>query len=227
VAPRAALADTFAQRCAEVAVRAVAARGTFALAIPGGSVADAFVPALAVAPIDWQRTHLFWCDERAVPADHPDSNYGRARQLFSASGVHALPHMHPMPSDSADLDVAADAYGRVLEDHTGRPPTLDLLLVGVGEDGHICSLFPGHRALGERTRSVVAVEDAPKPPPRRLTVTMPVVERARTLCVAAFGSEKAPVMRGALDDPMADTPVARALRAARDTWVMLDDQAAP
>ena len=226
IPPRAALADTFAQRCVDMASRAIAARGTFALAIPGGSVAETFVPVLAVAPMDWRRTHLFWSDERAVPANHPDSNYGRARQLFHMSGADVPAHMHPMPGNATDLGAAAAAYERVLEDYTGRPPVLDLLLIGVGEDGHICSLFPGHPALSERTRSVVAVADAPKPPARRLTVTMPVVERARTLCVAAFGREKSMVMRAALDDPRADTPVARALQAAGHAWVMLDDQAA-
>jgi 6-phosphogluconolactonase len=226
VAPRATLATTFAGRCGDLAAEAIRARGTFGLAIPGGSVAEAFVPALAVATVDWQRTHLYWCDERAVPVDDQDSNYGRARQLFEMNGISKLPHEHPMPADTIDLTAAADAYARVLESTLGCPPMMDVLLAGVGEDGHICSLFPGHAALEARARWVVAVEDAPKPPPRRLTFTMPMVEAARILCVAAFGQGKARVMRAALDDPGADTPVALALRASRAAWVMLDEAAA-
>jgi 6-phosphogluconolactonase len=234
-----ALAAEFAARLARAVRRAVRARGRFALAVPGGSVAAALLPRLAGAAIDWTDVDLFWCDERAVPPDHPDSNYGAARRLWLDRLAPPGPRVHRMEAGGgdrpgtrsfaggSDLDTAAAAYARVLRDSLGDPPRLDMALLGVGPDGHVASLFPGHAALEERIRPVLAIADAPKPPPRRLTLTLPVLIAARQVTIAAFGAEKAAVIRAAIeDDRRFDLPVARLVRAARRPLLLLDPAAA-
>jgi 6-phosphogluconolactonase len=108
----------------------------------------------------------------------------------------------------------------------GAPPRLDIALLGVGPDGHVCSLFPGHPLLLERERSVAPIEDSPKPPPRRLTLTLPALWSAEVLVVAALGEGKAAVLRDALEDPGSELPVALAMRGARGALVLLDPPAA-
>jgi 6-phosphogluconolactonase len=202
------------------AERARTGRGAFAIALPGGSVAAILFPDLARAQCDWSRVHFFWGDERAVPPEHPESNYGLARKLWlDPAGVPAG-NVHRMPADTPDLAQAA----RVYEEEMDR--ALDIALLGVGPDGHVCSLFPGHPLLDERERRVAAIEDSPKPPPRRLTLTLPALWAADVLVVAALGESKAEAMRDALQEPACALPVALALRGARRALVLLDPAAA-
>jgi 6-phosphogluconolactonase len=220
------LAESLAGRLEEAARGAVAARGRFTLALPGGSVATTFFPRLSRARVDWTRTDFFWGDERAVPPDHPDSNYAAARTLWlEPAGVPAA-SIHRMPTDRADLDEAATAYTAELERAAGSPPRLDLVLLGVGPDGHVCSLFAGHPVLEERARRVAVVEDSPKPPPRRLTLTLPVVTGAALVAVAALGRSKAEIVRAAIEDERSPLPVARVARGAARTLFLLDAEAA-
>jgi 6-phosphogluconolactonase len=218
------LARLFAQRVEERCARAIALRGRFSLAIPGGSVADAFLPVLGNAGIDWQRVDLFWTDERAVPSDHPDSNHGLAMRLFSGDVLSAV-RVHRMRAER-DLDEASIEYAGALESVAGHPPSLDFVLLGIGSDGHVCSLFPGSPALDEAQRLVVPVEDAPKPPRRRITLTLPVLEGAEVVCAAAFGNAKSAAVRTALSGDDGGTPIARVRRRARAFWLFLDADAA-
>jgi len=208
-----------------LAADALRERGRFSLALPGGSVAQAFLPRLARAAVDWARTDLFWGDERAVPAEHPDSNYGLARTLWLAQASLPAERVHPMPAQAADLSAAARGYESEMAQALGTPPALDLALVGVGPDGHVCSLFPGHPLLAA-PGFVAAIFDSPKPPPARLTLTLPALAAARLLVVAAFGAAKAEVMREALGDPASSLPVALALRRSSRALVLLDPAAA-
>lgn len=210
-----------------MAARAVAARGRFAMAVPGGSVASRLLPALPEVPIDWLRTDIFWCDERGVPPDHPDSNYGAAQAGWLSALGPDRARLHRMSGDAVDLDAAAEAYAAGLLATLGTPPILDLVLLGVGDDGHVASLFPGHPALRDTTRLVVAVEDAPKPPPRRLTLTLPAILAARFVCVAAFGAGKREVMGRVLDEAAGDLPAARVIREAQQVLILLDPEADP
>ena len=222
--------STLAMRLAAVVLddgaRAVSARGGFAIALPGGSVATTFFPGLARLAFDWTRTDFFWGDERAVPPQHPDSNYGLARPLWlDPAGVPAE-RIHRMRAEAMDLDTAARDYEGELRRALGPGRGLDLVLLGVGEDGHVCSLFPGHAALGETQRAALAIEDAPKPPPRRLTLTLPVLFAAERVVVAAAGRGKARALREALDDPESTLPIARVARHARNVVFLLDPEAA-
>jgi 6-phosphogluconolactonase len=221
-----ALAEALASRLEEEARSAVEARGRVALALSGGSVGTTFFPRLAKASVDWSRAEFFWCDERALPPTDPESNFGLAQRLWLEPAGVPAGRIHRMEADASDLARAAAAYAETLTRILGAPPRLDVVLLGVGPDGHVCSLFPGHRLLEERERSVVFVSDSPKPPPSRLTLTLPVVQRAGLVVVAAFGGSKAAVLREALHDPQSRLPVALAIRGALRVLVLVDKDAA-
>jgi 6-phosphogluconolactonase len=210
----------------DLAGRAQAGRGLCAIALPGGSVAEILFPDLARAQCDWSKTAFFWGDERAVPPDHPGSNYGLARRLWLVPAGVPERSLHRMPADAPDLAAAARAYEDELMRTLGAPVRLDLALLGVGPDGHVCSLFPGHPLLEERTRLVAPMFDSPKAPARRLTLTLPAIGAAEVLVVAALGETKAAAMRQALQDPASELPVALAIRGARRAVVLLDPPAA-
>jgi 6-phosphogluconolactonase len=220
------LRETLAARLEDEGRRALAARGRFALALPGGSVATAFFARLSTVPLDWSRTDFFWGDERAVPPSDPASNYALARALWlEPAGVPAA-RIHRLPGEAADLEQAAAAAADDLVRVLGTPPRLDVLLLGVGPDGHVCSLFPGHALLDEDRRWVAALWDAPKPPPRRLTLTLPTIAAAELVVVAALGAEKAGAVRDALEDARSSSPLALVRRRARRLLVLLDPPAA-
>jgi 6-phosphogluconolactonase len=226
VAEPGALAEALAARLEREARAAVAARGSFAIALPGGSVATTLFPRLATAAVDWSRSHFFWVDERAVPPADPESNFGAARALWLGPARVPSARVHRMRGDGPNLDQAARGYEAELRRALGDPPRLDVALLGVGPDGHVASLFPGHRLLDETGRQVAALDDAPKPPPRRLTLTPAALAAARLLVVAAFGAGKAEAVRAALDDPRSPLPVARVTRAAAAALFLLDPEAA-
>jgi 6-phosphogluconolactonase len=226
VAEPVALAEALAARLAREARAALAARGAFSIALPGGSVAATFFPRLARAGLDRAHTHFFWCDERGVPPGDPDSNYGLARSLWLEPAAVPDSCVHRMRGEAADLEQAAWDYQGELRRALGDPPRLDVALLGVGPDGHVASLFPGHPLLDETDRWVAAVEDAPKPPPRRLTLTQPALAAARLVVVAAFGAGKAEVIHAALDEPQSILPVARVARRAAAALFLLDPEAA-
>lgn len=205
---------------------AVLRRGIFSMAIPGGSVAEAVLPLLTEVDLPWHHVHLFWVDERAVPSTDSASNAGRARLLLANSHMHGVAFVHGIQGSDSDLDFAAEAYARVLVRVAGDPPILDLVLLGVGEDGHVASLFPGHDALTDTHSTVIVERNAPKEPPGRITLALPVLTNARETMIVAFGASKAAVMREALEDGTADTPVARVVREGARVMVMLDNDAA-
>lgn len=220
------LAAVFCDRLTQAALAAVAARGRFTMALPGGSVAETFFPPLTRAALDWTRVHVVWGDERAVPPEDSESNFGVARRRLLDHVPIPSGNVHRMPADGPDMDAAAAAYARDLAGILGTPPTLDITLLGVGPEGHVCSLFPGHAALAERHAWVVAVRDSPKPPPRRLTLTLPALATSDLVCVAAFGAVKAEALREAIESPGSALPVAQAARSGRRALFLLDPAAA-
>ena len=190
-------------------------------ALSGGATALIFLPALRAAKVDWSRITLFWADERAVQADDPESNYGIAeRMLLSPLGAKA-PRAIRMPADMPNLGEAALKYDDELATELGGPG-LDLVLLGVGEDGHVCSLFPGHKALDENDLGVVAVEDAPKPPRRRLSLSMRFLLQTRHIWIVAVGPRKLPVLQAALSRTQRSTPLDLVLHQAKDVTVFTD-----
>jgi len=226
VAPAEVLRARFVALAAASAAEAIEARGRFAIAIPGGSVVPTLLAALTAATLPWGATDVFWCDERAVPPTDEQSNYHASDSTWLGAHHAAGVRVHRMEVDVAALDRSAARYAARLEATLGTPPVLDLAVVGVGEDGHVCSLFPGDPAVEVRDRWVVAVSHAPKPPRARLSLALPVVSAARCLVIAAFGASKRAAMRCALEEPACTLPVARVLQASPRAIVLLDEDAA-
>ena len=190
-------------------------------ALSGGATALIFLGALRAANVDWRRVILFWGDERAVPPDDPDSNYGIAeRMLLSPLGARA-PRAIRMPADAPHLGEAALWYDDALAKELNGG-ALDLALLGIGEDGHVCSLFPGHKALIQDDLRAVAIEDAPKPPPRRLSLTLRYLLQTRKIWVIAIGPRKLPVLHAALSKTQRTTPLDLVVQQAKDLTVFTD-----
>ena len=197
--------------------RAIAERGVCTVALAGGRTPEPIYRELATGSgIDWKRVHVFFGDERAVPPDHADSNYAMVSSALLSRVPIPAGQVHRMEAERPDLEAAAREYARAL------PEQLDILVLGMGPDGHTASLFPGSAAVDERQRLVVPVIGA-KPPPQRLTITPPVIEAARRVTVIATGGDKAVMVARAIEGPLAPKDVPVQL-ARRGTWFL--DQAA-
>jgi 6-phosphogluconolactonase len=198
-----------------------AGSGPLSCALTGGGTAMIFLPALRSANVDWKRITLFWGDERALPPDDPDSNYGLAeRMLLAPLGANA-PRAIRMPAEVPNLGQAALWYDDALAKEL-KGGSLDLAILGVGEDGHICSLFPGHRALLQDDLRAVAIEDSPKPPPRRLSLTLRFVLQSRKIWLVAIGPRKLPVLHAAIAKTSNSTPLDLVMRQAKDVTIFTD-----
>lgn len=190
-----------AEHVAQLAVAACVERGRFSVALSGGSLMEIIAPALCSAPlrdsIHWSSWHVFWADERWVRWSSPESNYGLARDRFFSRVPIPREHIHGT-DDSSDPAVTALGYAAVLakvfQPRHGQMPRFDLILLGIGEDGHTASLFPGHPVLAETEAWVVPVFDAPKPPPVRITMTLPLINNARNIVFVAAGRGKAEIV---------------------------------
>lgn len=209
----------------ERAVRATPSSRRCTLAVPGGSVAEAFFPLLATAEIAWRSVEIFWVDERAVAPTDPQSNYALAARLWLVPAGVPADNVHRMPAERADLPGAAQEYTRDLAAAAGTPPQLDYVLLGVGEDGHVASIFP---AGVVETEAVVAwIDDAPKPPARRMTLGMRTLAGARRVVVAAFGPAKRPAVQAALAGGPDESPLARLLRGAEKPVLLVESGLLP
>ena len=203
-------ADEVARCAAEATVAAlraaIAERGSFSIALAGGDTPRRMYERLGgQREIDWDRVDFFWGDERSVPPDHPDSNFGMARAaLLRPLGIEPR-RIHRMEGERSDLDAAARDYEEDLAKTCGAPaggpPVLDLVLLGMGPDGHTASLFPNTSALSETRRWVIA-NDVPQLSARRITITFPVIERARATLVLVTGVSKAEVLAEVLEGPL-------------------------
>lgn len=171
-----------------------AAAGGFRIALSGGSTPKLLFALLAKRPIDWSKVQFFWIDERFVPWDHPDSNYHMTRQTLLDHIAVKPEQIHPMPVDGDPAD-AAQRYEALLQSQYGAGlldparPLFDLVLIGLGSDGHICSLLPGQPVLEEKTRWVAEVPEGR--PEVRITLTYPCVESARRTAFLVAGQDKA------------------------------------
>jgi 6-phosphogluconolactonase len=225
----AALAEAAADAFVEAATSAVAARGRFTVALAGGSTPRTAYELLATPPrsarVPWARTHVFFGDERGVEPGHPDSNYGMAHAALLAKVPIPAAQVHRIRGEAGDPEEAARDYARTLAEvfgtRRGELPRFDLVLLGVGVDGHTASLFPGSPAVKEVFRPVAAVHAAAAAIPQRFTLTLPVLNAAARLVVLVAGAEKAKVVRAALGDRGAALPAAMIAPAeGRLTWIL-------
>lgn len=243
------LAQAAAAELARVVSEAVAARGSASVVLTGGSMGTALMTALSgedggppvAAP--WSSVQVWWGDERFLPAGDPDRNdtqadtAGLGRLItvgLNPSNVHRLPGPDEPgdpgdPSDSDDFERAARQYAARLDEAVPKDRAFDVVLLGMGPDGHVASLFPHHPSTAAAANpdvSVIAVQDSPKPPPQRLSLTLPRLNAARQVWFLVTGEDKAPAVRRArtTDDPQ-ECP-AGAVRGLEATLWWLDDGAA-
>jgi 6-phosphogluconolactonase len=234
-------------RDAELLVQAVAARlvtrlvdvqatrGHAHLVLTGGGTGIAALAALAGCPardaIDWAALEIWWGDERFLPAGHADRNAVQARAALldqvpiPAERIHEMPAMDGADG-AGDVDVAAAAYAATLRAHS-RPedhadaPSFDVLLLGMGPDGHVASLFPEHPALHAEGSTVVGVHGSPKPPPLRTSLTMATIRAAQEVWLIVAGADKAPAAAMALSGAGEYAiPAAAAQGRKRTLWLM-------
>jgi 6-phosphogluconolactonase len=230
------LAKAVAARLVTRLVDVQAARGGAHLVLTGGGVGTAVLAEVAATPahdaVDWNHLDIWWGDERFLPSGHEERNETGARESL-LDRVHVdETRVHPMPStdQGESPEDAAERYAAELraatrpDDH-GEVPSFDILMLGLGPDGHVASLFPGMPALYER-RPVVAVRGAPKPPPTRLTLTMQALRTAREVWIIAAGESKAKAARLALSDAGPVQVPAAGARGRQRTLFLLDRAAA-
>ncbi len=200
------------------------------LALTGGRVGIATVAEMVASPlagaVDWSGVHIWWGDERFVTTGDPDRNEQQALDV----GLGGLPipaaHHHPVPGPDtvATPEESAERYAAELAAFApegATVPALDLLLLGMGPDGHTASLFPGHPAVGITDRPTAAVHDSPKPPPLRVTLTFPTIRAARDVWVVAAGEDKrAATARALAGGDVVVTPAAGAIGSERTLWLI-------
>lgn len=227
------LARRAAEHFIHLAAQAIAEKGRFAVALSGGSTPRSLYTLLANDPyreqVRWSAVHVFWGDERCVPPDHLESNYGMAREALLAKVNIPVENVHRMAAEKPP-EQAAEEYERIL--HTffnlkpGELPHFDLILLGLGPDGHTASLFPGTPVLHEQGR-LVAAPFVEKLNAYRLTLTLPVLNHAANVTFLVEGEAKASVVRDVIEgkrDP--DRLPAQLIRPANGVLIWLIDQAA-
>ena len=235
VADQAALAQRAEELFAQVAERAVTHKGRFTVALSGGSTPKLLYSLLAAEPyrsrVPWDQTHVFWGDERCVPPDHTDSNFGMAKAALLDHVPVAAERVHRMQAEREDLDAAARVYEADIArtfvvPPTGQPPALDLILLGLGPDGHTASLFPHTEAVLETKRWVVR-NFVPTFGANRLTFTAPILNRGGTILFLVAGPDKAAILHEVLEGPADPERLpAQLIRPVAGRLIWLADRAA-
>jgi len=233
------LAVSAAGHFLEQAKAAIQTKGRFNVALSGGSTPRAAYELLASQPyatsLDWGKVHVFWGDERSVPPDHPDSNYRMAWEILLNRVPIPPENIHRMQGE-AEPELAAKEYEQLMRNHFTQGDDyqyvkfFDLILLGLGEDGHIASLFPGSPALGEKERWVMAVEHNQPPPPlvNRLTLTLPMLNAATQVTFLVAGAGKAHILKQVWSSPVDGQPVlpAQLVQPASGNLLWLVEEAA-
>jgi len=229
-----ALVAAAGDRLVDAITDAIDKRGQAQIVLTGGGTGVGLLKRVGehADKIDWSKVHLYWGDDRYVPADDDERNDKQAREALLDHIDIPAANVHPMsPSDGEfgdDLDAVALAYEHVLAANAddGQPvPDFDVHLLGMGPEGHVNSLFPGTPAVQETQRFVVGVSDSPKPPPRRITLTLPAVQRSREVWLVVSGAAKADAVAAAIGGARpVDVPAAGAVGREATVWLL--DQAA-
>jgi 6-phosphogluconolactonase len=221
------LAEAASARVAAALREAVAARGRASLVLTGGSAPGPVYRRLTREPLDWGRVHVFWGDERCVPPDDPESNYRLARETLLDAVPIPPDQVHRMACEDAPGE-AAHAYAETLRAFFGSDETrFDVTLLGMGEDGHVASLFPGSGAVEKRDEWVLATEAPPSSPvAQRLTLTLPLLNASRLVLFLVTGAKKRATLRRVLSDGEAGDLLPAALVRPEGTLAWYVDEAA-
>lgn len=214
-----ALADAVADRLVAHLAEVQGDEGSVSVVLTGGGIGIAALAAVRdrADGVDWSRVDVWWGDERFVAADSDDRNEKQAREALLDHVPLDPSRVHPMPALSDDVDAAAASYG--------VPPSFDVLMLGVGPEGHVASIFP-HSPAAVDERPVFAVRDCPKPPPTRISLGFSAIQSAREVWVIAAGEEKAAALAAAAGGAsQVDVPVAGAVGREVTAW-FLDESAA-
>jgi len=227
------LVDGLAQFVVKAQKETIDKKGRFTVAISGGSLPKMLRGLIGNTHIKWDRWHIFYVDERVVPLDHPDSNHKACTEALYSKVPIPPDNIHTIDAALLDnLEELSDAYEKDLirefaQKDAARFPVFDLILLGMGPDGHTASLFPGHELLSEGDRWIAYLEDSPKPPPKRITFTYPVINHAARIVFVAAGKEKADMLKNVLDHPELGLPSARVKPAfPGQLYWFVDDPAA-
>ncbi|WOH15369.1 hypothetical protein DCAR_0934907 [Daucus carota subsp. sativus] len=212
------LSTDLADYISDLSEATIKERGAFCIAISGGSLVSlmrTLISAPYIKTIDWAKWHIFWADERVVAKNHVDSNYRLAKDIFLSKIPLVPSHLHSI-NDSLTAEKAANEYEFVIRQlvrtrvvgvsEISDCPRFDLILLGMGYDGHVASLFPNHSVLNEKDDWVTYIIDSPKPPPERITFTLPVIKSAANVAVVVTGSNKADIVHMAIDDVGLECP---------------------
>ena len=227
------LFEAAAEEVVHAAKEAVAQRGRFTIALPGGSTPKNLFNLLATnarTVLPWDRTFFFWGDERHVPPADPDSNYRMAEETMLSKIPVAAGNVFRIPAENPDAAAAAEAYEQSLRKFfqlgPGDVPIFDLILLGMGPDGHTASLFPGSAGLQEKTRLVIA-NWVDKLKTSRLTLTLPVLNAARCVTFLVSGTDKAAILKTVLEeDAPAEQYPSKLIRPNDGKLIWLVDRAA-
>jgi 6-phosphogluconolactonase len=225
-----ALVAAAGERLIDVVNGAIAARGQALIVLTGGGNGNKLSRFLAsrAERIDWTKVHVFWGDDRYVSEDDDERNEKQAREALLDHVDIPARNVHAMPAADGefgnDLAAAALAYEQLLAANAdpGDPaPNFDVHLLGVGPEGHINSIFPDTPAVHETVQQVLGVEDSPKPPPRRITLTLPAIQRSREVWLLVAGEEKAEAVAAAIGgaNPV-DIPAAGAIGREHTVWFL-------
>jgi 6-phosphogluconolactonase len=229
------LAQNTAERLVTTLARAQQQHGRAALALTAGGIMEQVWAALAASEaaqaLDWSAVDVLWGDERFVPADSPDRNDRPAERLLFGSSPFSAAVRYSMPSSDGeygeDLDAAAAGYATTLRnarrpDDSSEVPSFDVVLLGIGPDGHCCSLFPNHPSASDNSAPVIAVRNSPKPPPLRLSLSFDGLNTANEIWVVASGEGKADAAARALsgDVDRTEVPSAGAVGRLRTLWLL-------
>src|SRR5574340_319467 len=203
-----AMCEVAAEGFVSLARAACGQRGRFVIALCGGRTAPHFYHALArerhAARVAWEKVHVFWSDERYLPPESEQSNYGVTKRSLLAHVPIPAQQIHPMPTLLPSPEEAAEAYEEELTAYfSGETPRFDLMVMGLGEDGHTASLFPGSPMLAEEYQArLVVPAEAPAPPKERLTMTLPVFNNAENVWFLVSGAAKAEALERAVSGPL-------------------------
>lgn len=232
---RPSLAGTVAARVITKLIDVIEQEGDATVLLTGGTMAMAVLDAIRRSPardsVDWSTVSFWWTDERWVPSDSPERNERQAREALLDHIRIDEQKVHPFPaSDEAeDMDAAAEAYAAELAAATpgnAIAPRFDITFLGVGPDGHVAALFPNTPGIREKSRRVIAVENAPKPPPERLSLSLPVLNSSQRIFIVLGGPDKASVLGLALAGASQDEVPLAGVLGIRRTVLFVDAEAA-